>query len=100
MKSATQLGKMIGKSAREVNELLKAKGYIDGTPGNYSMTEAGREHGEIRFKDNGYGGYAARAWSFMMWNDEVAYEIDDPDAWKEEVNRNRKAAGLDPIEDF
>ena len=38
MKSATQLGKMIGKSAREVNELLKAKGYIDGTPGNYSMT--------------------------------------------------------------
>jgi hypothetical protein len=36
----------------------------------------------------------------MMWNDEVAYEIGDPDAWKEEVNRNRKAAGLDPIEDF
>ena len=54
MKSATPLGKMIGKSARVVNELLNAKEYIDGTPGNDSMTEAGREHGGIGFKDNGH----------------------------------------------
>ncbi len=94
-KSARQLGDMLGKTAQEVNLLLKEHGYLDGTPGDYYVTEKGKSYAEERFKDNGYGGYAARSWSFTMWDEEIAYIIGDPEAHAEKVKMNRKLAGLD-----
>lgn len=74
-KSAKQMGLYIGKSAQEVNEILKNKGYLSGKPGQYIMTDKGKKHGEERLKDNGYGGNAARSWSFYMWGYEVLQDI-------------------------
>lgn len=64
------------------------------------MTEEGRKHGEERFYDNGYGGYAARGWSYPVWDEDVAQQLGDPDAHLREVNRNRKLAGLPPIKSW
>lgn len=76
-KSAMRLGQIIGKSAREVNEMLKDKGLLQGDPGNYQFTEKGEQYGEYRDEDNGYGGSAHRNWSFKMWDEEVIHEISD-----------------------
>lgn len=69
--SATQIGRMIYKTGREVNELLKERGYLEGEPGAYRLTDEGREHGEDRDRDNGHGGRAHRAWSYVMWGVEI-----------------------------
>ncbi len=76
-KSARQLGEIIGKTANEVNRLLKDEGFLEGEPGNYELTEKGKQYGEERYKDNGYGGYAERHWDFIMWDEEIIYEISD-----------------------
>lgn len=94
-KSAKQLGDMIGKTAQDVNTLLENNGFLEGNPGNYKFTEKGMQYGEEIEKSNGYGGYANRNWNFKMWDEEVAYQIGDPDAHAEEVKKNRKKAGLD-----
>lgn len=60
--SANQIGKMIGLSAREVNFRLAELGYLAGEPGNWKLTAEGSKHGGPVYRDNGYGGYAARAW--------------------------------------
>ena len=62
MRSAKQLGMIIGLSAKEVNNILKDKGYLAGKPGEYELTKKGEEFAELRSKDNGFGGYAARSW--------------------------------------
>ena len=69
--SATQIGRMIFKTGREVNQLLKERGLLEGEPGAYRLTEEGRKYGEDRDHDNGYGGRAYRAWSYIMWGVEV-----------------------------
>lgn len=98
-KSARMIGDMIGKTAAEVNKLLSEKGYLTGKPGDWTITEKGLEHGEERCKDNGYGGYAARSWSFPMWDADIAYEIGDPDGYRKRINEARKEIGLPPLSD-
>ena len=99
-KSARRIGQMIGLDSKEVNQKLAELGYLEGKPGDWSMTEEGRKHGEERFYDNGYGGYAARGWSYPVWDEDVARKLGDPDAHLREVNRNRKLAGLPPIKSW
>lgn len=77
MKSAKQLGEMLGMNAQEVNKLLKKKGFLDGKPGAYTVTAKGEKYSELRQKDNGYGGFAARAWEFVMWDEAILNEISD-----------------------
>ena len=77
MKSAKQLGAILGMSAQEVNKLLKKKEFLDGKPGDYTITSKGKKYSETRYKDNGYGGYAARSWEFVMWDEAIIYEISD-----------------------
>ena len=60
--SAKMIGEVLGKTAREVNLLLKDKFVFDGKSGNWFLTELGKKFGGLRKKENGYGGYAARAW--------------------------------------
>jgi len=75
MKSAKQIGKILGLGPRTVNKVLKDMGLLDGKPGKYSLTDLGKEVGELREKTNGYGGYAKREWSFHMWDDLVIDQI-------------------------
>lgn len=75
--SARMIGEEIGKSPKEVNKALKKKGLLKGDPGNWSLTKEGEKYGEIRNKDNGYGGYAKREWKFAMWDKEVVDKIKD-----------------------
>lgn len=75
MKSAQQIGKSLGFGAQTVNKILKDMGLLNGEPGKYSLTDLGKEVGELRKKTNGYGGYAKREWSFHMWDDLVIDQI-------------------------
>lgn len=76
-KSARLLGEILGKTAIEVNKLLKDKGFLEGEPGAYQLTEKGKQYGKESFEDNGYGGSAYRGWSFNVWDEEVINEISD-----------------------
>lgn len=75
--SAKQLGDIIGKTAAEVNRILKDKGFVQGDPGEYKLTEEGQQYGEYRDKDNGHGGRAHRSWYFIMWAGEILEKISD-----------------------
>jgi len=71
MKSAKQIGQIVNLTAQEVNKVLYDNGLLDGTPGNWTLTELGKKYGEIRKKSNNEGGWALREWQFPMWNEEV-----------------------------
>ncbi len=47
-----------------------------------------------------YGGYAARGWSYFMWDEDVAYMIGDSDGHLKRVNYNSELAGLPLIESW
>ncbi len=92
-KSARILGELVGKNGKEVNKELEKLGYIEkstcvsqsGSP-IWDLTEEGKKHGEPSKHPYSHG---------AIWDDEVAYEIGDPDAWAEYVKENWKKAGLD-----
>ena len=45
--SATKLGKMIGLSGEEVNKKLASLGYLEGVPGDWGLTEKGKQFNSI-----------------------------------------------------
>jgi|SRR5699024_2223153 len=72
-KSATRLGEEFGnKNGREMNQLLKKYGYIEGAPGAYGLTEKGSRFGKTYTRNNGHGGWAFRQWEETFWSDETA----------------------------
>lgn len=75
MRSAKQLGMIVGLSAKEVNAILRKKGYLSGKPGAYNITSKGELYSEVRGNSNGYGGYAAKSWEFIMWDSCMIYEL-------------------------
>lgn len=75
MWSARRIGQAAGKSAAEVNKELAEKGYLEGKPGAWRLTEEGTRHGESRDETNGHGGWARRDWDYSVWDDAVAQEI-------------------------
>ncbi len=78
---------------KELTEL----GYLTGGPNAWNLTEEGRKHGEERFKETGKGRACVKGYHYLVWDEELAYDLGDPDAWQEFVNSNRKAAGLPPV---
>ena len=97
--SAAKLGAMLGLSAQEMNVLLKEEGFIKGEPGNYSPTDKGKEYSDELSDDNGYGGYCARWWSWLVWPQTILDEIDTSDERLSQIRektveerRERKAA--------
>jgi len=72
-KSARLLGMEFGKTAREMNELLKEHGYLEGSPGAYGLTEKGKQFGEEEDHHRGVGGYAHynRDWITTTWDEPV-----------------------------
>lgn len=64
-KSARYLGKDVGLSDQAMNVLLKEEGYLDGEPGNYTVTEKGRPYVSERHWDAGdslNAGYVVTSW--------------------------------------
>ncbi|MFE6548225.1 hypothetical protein ACFVHS_07450 [Streptomyces sp. NPDC057746] len=73
-KSARVLGWEFGRTAREMNELLKNHGYLYGNPGAYGLTEKGKQYAEEQYHSRGTGGYAQynRSWETRTWSAETA----------------------------
>ena len=72
-KSANLLGLEFGKTAREINNLSRAYGYLDGTPGTYSLTDKGSQYGEEGDEHRRVGGYSwySRYWTTRTWDEAV-----------------------------
>lgn len=62
----TQIGKRIGKSAKQVNQLLATKGYQVKDGDTWVLTDKGIEYGEAKpYKRHGHSGYQ------IVWNEKV-----------------------------
>ncbi|WP_143533460.1 hypothetical protein [Rhodococcus rhodochrous] len=72
-KSARFLGQDLGKTAREMNALLHEYGYLEGSPGDYSLTEKGKEYGSEQYQHRGNGGYAHynADWTTRTWDERI-----------------------------
>lgn len=98
--SARRIGKQTGKTAQEINKLLKEHGFMEGEPGFYKPTAKGEPFCVEKFDGNGYGGFAARSWSWLEWSKDVIPQLglEDPEEYLKWVNRNRLSLGLEPFE--
>lgn len=99
--SARILGKKYGLNSQEMNRILKKKGYLDGEPGNYSVTEKGAKYAEAKDYHRGPGGYPRynREWTEITWDDSIEDELKITQAQKRavrneisEARRERMAA--------
>ncbi|THA56779.1 hypothetical protein E6P78_31690 [Streptomyces sp. A0958] len=72
-KSARVLGEEFGRTAREMNALLKQYGYLDGNPGAYGITEKGQQYAKEQYHSRGTGGYAQynRNWESRTWSEDT-----------------------------
>ena len=68
-RSAKQLGVVFSRTAAAMNLLLRDHGFLEGEPGAWRPTELGKQFAQWQDRDNGYGGYAARQWSWLSWSD-------------------------------
>lgn len=79
-KSARVLGRDFSLTARQMNELLKEYGYLDGKPGAYGLTEKGQQYAEEQYHSRGTGGSAQYNpnWETRTWSDgtEAALKAD------------------------
>lgn len=67
--TATELAREFGRTAREMNKLLKDHGFMEGDPGEYRPTALGKQFAQAIDFDNGYGGSAHRQWGWLSWTD-------------------------------
>ncbi|MFF3208414.1 hypothetical protein [Streptomyces sp. NPDC002962] len=72
-KSATVLGREIGKTGREMNVLLHRHGYLTGGPGAYALTEKGGKYGSQEEQSSGDVRSPSyyRQWTVTTWSDEL-----------------------------
>lgn len=68
-KTATALGQEFGRTAREMNKLLREHGFMEGDPGAYRPTALGKAFAQAVDFDNGHGGFAHRQWGWLSWTD-------------------------------
>ena len=73
--SAKMIGEQLGLPSIEVNKLLQKVGYLTGNPGNWIPTSMAQGLFELRQKTKGYGGYAKREWTFLMWDEGIVDEL-------------------------
>nr|WP_129591241.1 hypothetical protein [Dietzia sp. oral taxon 368] len=73
-RSAQDIGRGMGKTAREMNALLFEHGYLDGGPGDYGLTDKGKQFGSETYYERGTGGYQSynRAWTVRTWDESIA----------------------------
>lgn len=107
-KSARFLGYECGLSAEEMNVVLEKKGYLQGEPGNYEVTEKGSEFAHEKNFHRGCGGspkYNAY-WTTRTWKDGILDDMqiteDDKQEARETVSERRaarKQSDILPTED-
>ena len=69
--SATRIGRLFGLNGQEMNAVLFKLGILEGKPGDYALTEIGEQFGRYNDYDNGYGGYAARGWQTISYDESI-----------------------------
>lgn len=69
--SARLLGYQLGKTAQQMNALLREHGYLTGLPGAYELTDKGAAFAKIDWDSNGYGGSHNATWSIRRWDPSV-----------------------------
>lgn len=76
--NATELGRMIGLKAPEMNQLLKLEGFLEGQPGDYDLTAKGLEFAIEHDHHRGTGGYPQynAYWTTRRWNTNVLEQLD------------------------
>ena len=72
-----------------MNFLLKEEGFLDGEPGNYTITEKGKKFAEEHNHHRGTGGYSHynRYWTTITWDDGIANELIITEDRKKEIRR-------------
>lgn len=71
-KSATMIAKELGMKTKDVYSLLKEQGFLDGNPGNWSLTELGKKAGgAVRLVDNRESGRFNRSWEQISWDEKI-----------------------------
>lgn len=88
-KSARILGQEYGLTAQEMNFVLKEEGFLDGEPGNYTVTEKGETYAIEEDHHRGTGGYSwyNRYWTTRTWDDEIKNEMDITNDRKREIRQ-------------
>jgi len=73
-RSAQYIGRGMGKTAREVNALLLEHGYLEGGPGDYGLTDKGKQYGSETYHHRGTGGSQSynRDWTVRTWDESIA----------------------------
>ena len=61
--SASRIAEKISRNPRYVNFLLKKMGYIEGSPGNYYLTEKGKKHAIVKGR------------SYFLWDEYAVNDI-------------------------
>lgn len=102
-KSARMLGLEYGLTAEEMNRVLAKRGFLEGDPGDYSLTEKAREYAEEEDHHRGCGGYSIynRYWTTRTYDESIREVLNVTDELKDEVRAElaavraaRKAARL------
>lgn len=69
----TQIGKRIGKSAKQVNQWLATHGYQIKSGDTWALTNKGMDYGEVKpYKNHGHSGYQ------IVWSEKV-FDLFDKD---------------------
>lgn len=96
-KSARVLGQEYGLTAEEMNRVLHKHGYIEGKPGDYSLTEKAQQYAIEKDFHRGTGGYPTynKYWTTRTFDDSIKDELDvTPElvnAVKDEIASSRTA---------
>jgi hypothetical protein len=90
--SATDIGAHIGLGAQDTNVLLVAQGFLEGKPGEYLLTDLGKQFGHHVSEDNGYGGVAYRDWYKTYFDESILHALDHSSETVTETKSAAKAA--------
>ena len=90
--SATDIGAHIGLGVQDTNALLVAQGFLEGKPGEYLLTELGKQFGHHVPEDNGYGGYAYQDWYKTYFDESILPALDHSPETITETKSAAKAA--------
>lgn len=75
--SASILGKQLLKTGQEMNVLLAERGYLEGVPGSYSVTEKGKPYSREtdEFRGNPRSLSYSTQWSTRSWDDAILPDL-------------------------
>lgn len=76
--SARILGQDYGLTAEEMNRVLVKQGFLQGTPGDYSVTQKALQYAVEKDFHRGTGGYACynRYWTTRIFDDSIKEVLD------------------------